>query len=695
MSGDSKANGNITAVASSTPTLATVLTADANGVLAGEFELPATMFKSGEKLLRLTDSETDSVANSESVAEKIFRVQGLLETRTGKISSTRPMESKRENVKEKAVTQDTINRVTTSTNWVNPLTQSFIVDQNENPNGVFASSIDIFFSAIDDKLPVTLALRPIINGFPSSSQILPFSEVTLNASEATANSTAPSVATSTTYTRFTFDSPVYLYPDEYAVVLTSPSTSYAVHVANLGETVKNTTNTKVSQQPFVASFYQPQNSSVWQPNAEKQMMFRVNRCEFDTGSHVTYFANKAEPQSGNTSGPAYDVFKLSTSDLTFSNTALTFAYKGILSANLASVTNETSRGNQIDSAWTDFSPNRNYTLTAQKGMVASRSTTGQNDYAANNFFLKATFTSNDSKVSPAVDLSRMNLITVENLVNRGSIANSDIVIANGGTSYGSAPTLTFSGGGGTGAAATATVAGNKITGVTVTSGGSGYYETPAIAISGTGSSLASSTTVDGSTTATVSSTSTLTADMLVTGTGIPADTTIVSITNATTFVMSNAATASGTVTLYFHGRLTVENELSKSGGNAKARYISRRVTLEDNFDAQDIKVWLNAYKPKDTDIKVYYRVHNSEDPTSFEDRPYVLMTQETDANRISASETDVNEYVFRSSANNVAYTSGSIRYDKFKTFAIKIVLGSASTSVIPKVKDMKAVALDF
>ena len=695
LSGDSKANGNITAVASSTPTLATALTADANGVLAGEFELPATMFKSGEKLLRLTDSETDSVANSESVAEKIFRVQGLLETRTGKISSTRPMESKRENVKEKAVTQDTINRVTTSTNWVNPLTQSFIVDQNENPNGVFASSVDIFFSAIDDKLPVTLALRPIINGFPSSSQILPFSEVTLNASEATANSTAPSVATSTTYTRFTFDSPVYLYPDEYAVVLTSPSTSYAVHVANLGETVKNTTNTKVSQQPFVASFYQPQNSSVWQPNAEKQMMFRVNRCEFDTGSHVTYFANKAEPQSGNTSGPAYDVFKLSTSDLTFSNTALTFAYKGILSANLASVTNETSRGNQIDSAWTDFSPNRNYTLTAQKGMVASRSTTGQNDYAANNFFLKATFTSNDSKVSPAVDLSRMNLITVENLVNRGSIANSDIVIANGGTSYGSAPTLTFSGGGGTGAAATATVAGNKITGVTVTSGGSGYYETPAIAISGTGSSLASSTTVDGSTTATVSSTSTLAADMLVTGTGIPADTTIVSITNATTFVMSNAATASGTVTLYFHGRLTVENELSKSGGNAKARYISRRVTLEDNFDAQDIKVWLNAYKPKDTDIKVYYRVHNSEDPTSFEDRPYVLMTQETDANRISASETDVNEYVFRSSANNVAYTSGSIRYDKFKTFAIKIVLGSASTSVIPKVKDMKAVALDF
>ena len=696
LSGDSKANGNITAVASSTPALASVLTADAHGVLSGEFELPQTMFKSGEKLFRLTDSETDNVASTESVAEKIFRAQGLLETRTGKISSTRPMESKREDVKEKSVTQDTINRVSTSTNWINPLTQSFIVDQNENPNGVFASSIDVFFSGIDDTLPVTLALRPIISGFPSSSQILPFSEVTLNAADATANSTAPSVATSTTYTRFTFESPVYLYPDEYAIVMTSPSMNYKVHVANLGETVKNTTNTKVSQQPFVASFYQPQNSSVWQPNAEKQMMFRVNRCEFDTGSHVTYFANEFKPLSGNTSGPKYDVFKLSTSDLTFSNTALTFSYKGILTANSASVTNETSRGNQIDAAWTEFSPNRNYTLAAQKAIVACKGTTGPNNFAANNFFLKATFTSNDSKVSPAVDLSRMNLITVENLVNRGSLANSDIVIASGGVaSYGSAPTLTISGGGGTGAAATATVAGNKITGVTVTAGGSGYYETPTIAIAGAGSSLASSTTVSGSTTATVSATTTLAADMLVTGAGIPADTTIVSITNATTFVMSNAATASATVTLYFHGNLTVENELAKSGGNANARYISRRVTLEDNFDAQDIKVWLNAYKPKDTDIKVYYRVHNSEDPTNFEDRPYEIMTQETDINRISASESDVNEYVFRSSANNVTYTSGSIRYDKFKTFAIKIVLGSASSSVIPKVKDMKAVALDF
>ena len=104
-------------------------------------------------------------------------------------------------------------------------------------------------------------MRPVVNEFPSSSAIIPFSEVTLNASDVTANAATPNVAVSTTATKFTFDSPVYLYPDEYAIVLTSPSTAYTVHVANLGETVKNTTSTKVSQQPNVGIFYQPHNQA--------------------------------------------------------------------------------------------------------------------------------------------------------------------------------------------------------------------------------------------------------------------------------------------------------------------------------------------------------------------------------------------------------------------------------------------------
>ena len=600
---------------------------------AGEFVVPENTFRVGERLFRLTDSSTDTVASTESVAEKIFRVKGLLESRTGRMSSTRPMESKRENVKEKNVTQDTINRVSTSTNWINPLSQTFIVDKSENENGIYVSSVDIFFSTVDATMPVTLQLRPVINEVPSSSQIIPFSEVILDASDTTANSTAPSAATSSTFTRFTFESPVYLYPDEYAIVLTTPSDAYSVHVANLGETVKNTTDTKVSQQPFVASFYQPQNSSVWQANVEKQMMFKVNRCEFDTGTHSVYLSSNAEPLSGNTSGINFDVFKLSTSELTFSNTSIEYAFKGIDSSKtVASAANRTA---QIDASFTAFSANKNITLSTQKKTVAAVSTTGLNAYAANNYYLRATMSTTDSKVSPAIDLSRINLITVENQVNLGSLANSDLVITNGGTNY-SSPVLTISAPtSGTTATATATLTSNVITGVTVTNGGSGYYETPTV-----------------------------------------------TITDSVSGTESGAA-------------ITVQSELNASGGNAKTRYITRRINLEDGFDAQDIRVILNAYKPKDTDIKVYFRVLNAEDPGDFEDKPYVLMTQETDANLISANESVINQFSFVSADGSISYTSDGQTYDKFKTFSIKIVLASSSSTVIPKVKDMKAIALDF
>lgn len=631
--GSAKANGNVSFAPTTTPTFSSALTADKNGVVSGELTIQADTYRVGERLFRLTDSSTDTISSTESVAEKIFRVQGLLESRSGRISSTRPLEPKRENVKEKNVTQDTINRISTSTNWINPLSQTFIVDRNLHENGVYVSSIDVFFSSVDTILPVTLQLRPVINEAPSSSQIIPFSEVTLNASDVNVSATAPSVATSSTFTRFTFESPVYLYPDEYAIVLTSPSENYSVHVANLGEAVRNTTSTKVSQQPFVASFYEPQNSSIWQPNVEKQMMFRVNRCNFDTGTHAVYLSLEANPLSGNTSGVNYDVFKLSTSELTFSNTAIAYSFKGIDQSK--TVNSDSTRTSQIDSAFTSFSANRNITLGTQKKVVAPISSTGQVTYAANNYYLRALFTSNDSKISPAIDMSRINLIVVENEINRGSIANTDIVITNDGDNYTSgAPSVTISGGGGSGATATASLTGNKVTGITVTAGGSGYYESPTITI-------------------------------------------------------GNAA--SGTD----HATATVQSELNADGGNAKTRYISRRVTLEDGFDAQDLKVFLNAYKPKDTDIKVYFRVHNAEDPENFEDKPYVLFTQETDANLISANENDIKEYVFRTSANNISYTSSGQTYDNFKTFSIKIVLGSASTAIIPKVKDMKAIALDF
>ena len=268
-------------------------------------------------------------------------------------------------------------------------------------------------------------------------------------------------------------------------MITAPSTGYELHVAKLGETVRNTTSTKVSQQPFVGAFYEPQNSSVWNKNDSKQLMFRINRCDFSTGSHSVYLSTNAVPLSGNTAGIDYDVFKLSTSELTFSNTAIAYSYKAILKS--ATVGNETQRASSMDSSFISFTPNRNITLPAQRKVISHQDSSGPVAYAANNYYLRSIFTSNDSKVSPAIDMSRINLITVENVINRALLSNSDFVITNSGT-YSSAPTAILSGGGGTGASAlTVTTTGSspdiKVSGITITAGGSGYYETPTVTFS--------------------------------------------------------------------------------------------------------------------------------------------------------------------------------------------------------------------
>jgi hypothetical protein len=62
----------------------------------------------------------------------------------------------------------------------------------------------------------------------------------------------------------------------------------------------------------------------------------------------------------------------------------------------------------------------------------------------------------------------------------------------------------------------------------------------------------------------------------------------------------------------------------------------------------------------------------------------------------SSSEFDFREYEYKPSLtdNYITYTSeNGVTYDTFKTFAIKIVMTSNDTSIVPKVKDLRMIAL--
>jgi hypothetical protein len=140
--------------------------------------------------------------------------------------------------------------------------------------------------------------------------------------------------------------------------------------------------------------------------------------------------------------------------------------------------------------------------------------------------------------------------------------------------------------------------------------------------------------------------------------------------------------------------LTYSSELSPSGGNGLTRYFTRAVTLADGFEARDIKVWFDAYRPVGSQFYVYYKVLAvNKDTERFEDQPWRLMTQVTNDSVISTRWSQFKEFEFKTPTNQ-ALNATTDTTDKFKTFAVKLVMASESTVNAPRVANFRAIALD-
>ena len=231
------------------------------------------------------------------------------------------------------------------------------------------------------------------------------------------------------------------------------------------------------------------------------------------------------------------------------------------------------------------------------------------------------------------------------------------------------------------------------------------------------------------------------------------------------------------------------NERLNNNLKFASRYISKSVILAEGQDAEDINVFLTAYRPAATDILVYGRFQNGEDPDPFQYKNWTLLNQITPASLLSSSanindfveiqyglpksqqlardssncnvssetmrinsfatqrlnvgdfvyvadttsdkffvskvrkivntnlimlnsfppfsipngsfgvipnlETTAGAFVYSANNNVMRYVSAnnSVVFDTYKTFAIKIVPVSDSTAVVPRVRDLRAIAL--
>lgn len=82
--------------------------------------------------------------------------------------------------------------------------------------------------------------------------------------------------------------------------------------------------------------------------------------------------------------------------------------------------------------------------------------------------------------------------------------------------------------------------------------------------------------------------------------------------------------------------VAIDTEVA-GNGTALSRHIGTRLSFANNKFAEDIRMFMTAYRPLGTDIKVYARLHNSSDPDAFDDKAWTPLRITENANAYSSS----------------------------------------------------------
>lgn len=620
----------------------------ANGSIEG-ITLSSLRFNTGRRIFKIADNLSASVAKMS--AETAYEAQGQTKVvENQKVSTVAVSISGQATTGTRADTTritDAGTRVTVTPGaYIDPVAQTFLVDAQQNPSGVYITSLDLFFGRKDSgNVPVTVQLRTTVNGFPSADEVLG-SAIAYSVNVVPSNTT-PDPTNADHYTRFTFANPVYLAAgQEYAIVVLTNSFDYELMVGEIGQNIIGTTR-RISEQPYAGSFFKSQNSRTWTPQQEEDLMFVLNRAVFSTSPATAVFKLAETPTlrpfgGGNllttdSNGTYFfDLYHVETQHIDFPETVNNATYQ-LKVTDAVTNTYQSTFSTRLD---------QNISLTSRARINNSNTDSLQ---------LVVSFKTDSNLVAPMYDTSRFNLIAVRNVIDNGQLYSNGVIIENPGqmdatanAAYANTNTLTVSITGtmangaecGTGGVATFYInSTGQVQNVYVTTNGSGYLETI-----------------------------TVPAPTLATG------------AFSTTPVLTYRGETSNKVSIY---------------GEQKARYVTRRVNLADGFEAADLKVYVSANRPPATNIDVYYKVLATGDKETFDQKNWVRMqVKSTQENVFSNTDREFREYEYRTTANTAAYTSNSVEYTRFRTFAIKIVMRSEDTTIVPRLRNLRAIALD-
>ena len=193
--------------------------------------------------------------------------------------------------------------------YFDPLAQTFVIGsrnpQTENAlntsndqNGAYITSVEVFFRTIDPNTDVTLQMRTTDEGTRPSRSIL--ASKTLPSTEfvnGVSNQLIQTSEDASVGTKFTFDEPLYLSPNEtYAIVLLAPdSDKYTVFTGVSGQTALNPQSIpgaaggesiQYSQQYTLGAIFKSQNGALWSEDNEQDLTFKLYKAQFVTSGSL-------------------------------------------------------------------------------------------------------------------------------------------------------------------------------------------------------------------------------------------------------------------------------------------------------------------------------------------------------------------------------------------------------------------------
>jgi len=708
---------NIAGVKTWTNALGADMYADANGKLWFRMSLPNTdnlRFTVGKKNVLVTDSLTASDFAT-SYAEGTFFAQGVIETKQDTILSTRQVD-----VRQKSVSETT-NSSTFSTLpplpppppppavASQPLRIRVLTPRNEGginngqpsnsclayvlpikapdgEEGIFLTAVEVFCAERHPTLGIWCEIRELDAGGGITRNQVPFSEKWFKRSQI-----PQSTDGTTNGLKVTFDSPVFLYSDKsYAFIIhpEAANPNYYFWVSRIGENDVNT-GKQVTSRAYYGTTYTTNNDTIWTIQDQVDLTCVWYRASFDSSGSFE-IGNKPKEKLyltnivGSIEGfgepivsgdrvvfSGYSGATLAINDMVYGNTSGMNAKIVNFSSGVYNLSN--IRFQKDESVLI-----RNGSTGAVKGSANISSI--QNGTSFLEYYkegVNATyvivsssngrFTANDS-IFDISDEGYAKIASISNL--RYSTIDFEPVVIGFSTTTQTFEMATYS----NTASAQA---------YTYIEPGENYEFASEMAILSRSNEVAAS--IDRSNKVRVNMTTS---------------------SNYLSPVFDVRKTQSIIVDNLINSNTTNEN--AASGGSLFNKYISKIITLAEGQDAEDLKVYLTAYRPPGTDVKVWIKILNGEDSDTIAQKSWIELEKSFGGDILYSSianKKDFKEFTYgiptsmlTGSQGQVVYTSSQgISFTGFKSFQVKIGLvgNGTNSAIVPRVADFRTIALQI